>query len=63
MADTPVYTSPQPKHRRGRVVEGAPCACAPDRMCLFCYDRLDPGRQTRERRRAGVHEQYLGPRR
>jgi hypothetical protein len=61
MTDVPIYTVPQP--RRGRAPEVAGCACTQAAMCLFHYDQLDPGRQTRERRQAGVSEQYLGDRR
>jgi hypothetical protein len=61
MTDQPVLTAPRPKGRIGREVEDAPCACTTDRMCLLHYGKLDPGRQTRERRQAGVHEPYLGP--
>jgi hypothetical protein len=35
------------------------CACG-EAMCLYHYSQLDPGRQARERRRAGVHEPYVG---
>jgi hypothetical protein len=49
--------------RIGREVEVTGCACTPERLCLFHYDQLDPGRQTAARRRAGVHEAYLGSRR
>jgi hypothetical protein len=53
---------PRLRHRISRPVEVGRCACA-DRMCLFHYDRLDPGRQRRERVRAGVQEPYIGSRR
>jgi hypothetical protein len=46
---------------RGRIsrsVETEPCACTPDRLCLWHYGQLDFRRQTRERVRAGVHEPY-----
>jgi hypothetical protein len=56
-----------PGHRlRRRVVrdvEGMPCACTPDQLCLFHYDQLDPGRQTTARRQAGVHDLYVDRRR
>jgi hypothetical protein len=49
---------------RGRVQAPDRCACTPDgRMCLAHYDTLDPGRQAGARRRAGVHEPYIGSRR
>jgi hypothetical protein len=51
------------RRRLGRVVEGATCACDRDRMCLWHYDELDPGRQTRERARTDVREPYIGGRR
>lgn len=52
--------------RRRRVVreiEGTPCTCTPDQLCLFHYDGLDPGRRAAARRQAGVRELYVGPRR
>jgi hypothetical protein len=46
---------------------GHPCACDGDReagrLCLGHYGLLDPGRQARARRQAGVSEMYLGDRR
>jgi hypothetical protein len=47
----------------GQPVPASPCVCTPDRLCLFHYDRLDPGRQARERERAGMHEPYIRTRR
>jgi hypothetical protein len=46
-----------------RVQAVGSCACTSDRLCLFHYDQLHPGRQAAARRQAGVHEPYLGPRR
>jgi hypothetical protein len=63
MNDSPVYTVPRPRRRVGRAPEVASCACTPDRLCLWHYSQLDPGRQARDRRQADVHEQYLGDRR
>jgi hypothetical protein len=44
--------------RRRRVRRGnltaEPCACTADRMCLYYYAELDPTRQARVRRAAGV---------
>jgi hypothetical protein len=61
---TAVYTTPQPRRRTGRTPEVAVCACSPNgQLCLFHYSELNPGRQAAARRQAGVHEQYLGPRR
>jgi hypothetical protein len=54
-------TEPRLRRRVGREVDVTTYACTPDRMCLFHYGQLDPGRQTRERHQAGVHEPYLGP--
>jgi hypothetical protein len=51
------------RDRTARDVEVTACACAPDQPCLFHYDQLDPGRQAAARRRAGIHEPYLGARR
>lgn len=51
------------RRRVVREVEGAPCRCTPEQMCLFHYDQLDPGHQATARRRVGVRELYVGPRR
>lgn len=51
------------RRRVVREVEGTPCRCTADQLCLFHYDQLDPGRQAAARRQAGVHEPYLGARR
>lgn len=59
-------SSDQDRVRRRRIVrevEGTPCTCTPDQLCLFHYDQLDPGRQAAARRQTGVHEPYLGARR
>ena len=53
-------TRSRPPRRRVRVASD--CVCTPDgQLCLAYYDALDPGRQAAARRRAGVHEPYLGP--
>jgi hypothetical protein len=44
------------RRRVFREVEGTPCACTPDRLCLFHYGQLDPGRQILVRRQAGIHK-------
>jgi len=44
---------------RRRIDVDALCACTADQLCLFHYAELDPGRQPRARKRAGVHEPYL----
>jgi hypothetical protein len=49
----------RPRRRVVREVEATRCVCTPDRLCLFHYGQLDPGRRTAARRQAGVHRQVV----